>query len=65
MTRQQPGNYVVKVLQDNGQSVSESTVLQCRTMLGWTWRGSAYCQLIREGNKSVGIWMKQKMVLKM
>ena len=42
---------LVKVLQDDGQSVSESTVLRCRTMLGWTWRGSAYCQLIREGNK--------------
>ena len=42
---------LVKLLQDNGQSVSESTVLRCRTMLGWTWRGSAYCQFIREGNK--------------
>ena len=27
------------------------TVLRCRTMLGWTFRGSAYCQLIRDANK--------------
>ncbi len=27
------------------------TVLRCRTALGWTFRGSAYCQLIRQQNK--------------
>ena len=31
--------------------ISVRTVLRCRTALGWTFRGSAYCQLIREGNK--------------
>ena len=29
------------------------TVLQCRTSLGWTFRGSAYCQLIRDANNKV------------
>ena len=24
---------------------------RCRTSLGWTFRGSAYCQMIREANK--------------
>ena len=32
--------------------LSCSTVLRCRRSLGWTHRGSAYCQLIREGNKA-------------
>ena len=27
------------------------TVLRCRTSLGWTFRGRAYCQLIRDANK--------------
>ena len=27
------------------------TVLRCRAALGWTFRGSAYCQLIRQENK--------------
>ena len=27
------------------------TILRCRTSLGWTFRGSAYCQLIRDANK--------------
>ena len=27
------------------------TVLRCRTYLGWTFRGSSYCQLIRHENK--------------
>ena len=27
------------------------TVLRCRAALGWTLRGSAYCQLIRQQNK--------------
>jgi len=32
-------------------NVSLRTLLRCRTSLGWTFRGSAYCQLIREANK--------------
>ena len=27
------------------------TILRCRTVLGWTFRGSTYCQLIRGENK--------------
>ncbi len=34
-----------------GYSLSLRTILRCRTVLGWTFRGSAYCQLIREPNK--------------
>jgi hypothetical protein len=29
-----------------------STILRSRKKLGWTFRGSAYCQLIREQNKT-------------
>ena len=31
--------------------LSLRTVLRCRSLLGWTFRGSAYCQIIREVNK--------------
>ena len=35
------------------------SVLRCRTSLGWTFRGSAYCQLIREVNKTKRLeWAK-------
>ena len=34
-----------------GSTLSQSSVLRCRQSLGWTVRGSAYCQMIREANK--------------
>ncbi len=34
-----------------GVRLSLSTILRGRRQLGWTFRGSAYCQLIREANK--------------
>ena len=40
-----------RMLLDNEVDISLSTILRCRTSLGWTFRGSAYCQLIRENNK--------------
>ena len=39
------------LLQQRGFDISLRTVLRCRTSLGWTFRGSAYCQLIRDANK--------------
>ena len=39
------------LLKHNNIDVSLRTILWCRTQLGWTFRGSAYCQLIREANK--------------
>lgn len=39
------------MLTEKGYSISLRTILRCRTALGWTFRGSAYCQLIREANK--------------
>ncbi len=39
------------LLTSKGYSISLRTILRCRTSLGWTFRGSAYCQLIREVNK--------------
>jgi len=33
-------------------SLSLSMILRCRKTLGWTWRGSACCQMIREENKA-------------
>ena len=34
-----------------GYSLSLRTILRCRSILGWTFRGSSYCQLIRQANK--------------
>lgn len=39
------------LLKKDGHVFSKSTVLRCRKELGWTSRGSAYCQLIGENNK--------------
>ena len=40
-----------ELLKSKGYDISLRTVLRCRTNLGWTFRGSAYCQLIRDVNK--------------
>ena len=40
-----------KMLAEYGHHVGETTALKCRTELGWTCRGSAYCQMIREVNR--------------
>ena len=39
------------LLRDNNVNISLATILRARTALGWTFRGSAYCQLIRDVNK--------------
>ena len=39
------------LLVSKGYELSLKTILRCRSSLGWTFRGSAYCQLIREENK--------------
>ena len=39
------------LLLSKGYYLSLRSVLRCRTSMGWTFRGSAYCQLIRDVNK--------------
>lgn len=39
------------LLVSKGHNLSLTTILRCRKALGWTFRGSAYCQMIREANK--------------
>lgn len=39
------------LLNRNGYRFSLATILRCRKTLGWTFRGSAYCQMIRDANK--------------
>lgn len=41
-----------RILAASGHTISLRTILHSRTKLGWTFRGSAYCQLIREVNKA-------------
>ena len=40
-----------RLLIARGFNITLRTVLRCRTSLGWTFRGSAYCQLIQTANK--------------
>ena len=40
-----------KLLVDKGHPLSLKTILASREKLGWTFRGSAYCQIIRNENK--------------
>ena len=39
------------LLNSKGINLSRRTILRCRSTLGWTFRGSAYCQMIRQANK--------------
>ena len=41
-----------KILADQGHKLSLKSILRSRSKLGWTFRGSTYCQLIREQNKA-------------
>lgn len=48
------------ILIRHGVSISLRTVLRSRQQLGWTFRGSAYCQLIRDANKIKRLdWARQ------
>ena len=48
------------LLETKGYKLSFSTILRCRKALGWTYRGSAYCQLIRDANKEKrASWARQ------
>ena len=48
------------LLISRGYNLSLRTILRCRSSLGWTFRGSAYCQLIREANKHKRlVWAQQ------
>ena len=50
------------ILSEQGFSLSLSTILRCRSQLGWTYRGSAYCQVIREANKAKRLeWSRQNL----
>lgn len=41
-----------RILVAKGHTISLRTILRSRAKLGWTFRGSAYCQLIWEVNKT-------------
>ena len=40
------------LLRSKGYNISQSTILRSQSSLGWTFRGSAYCQMIRQVNKA-------------
>ena len=37
-----------RILREKHHTLSLSTILRCRPSLGWSFRGSSYCQMIRE-----------------
>ena len=48
------------LLNEKGYSISLHTILRWWTALGWTFRRSAYCQLIRQANKAKRLtWAQQ------
>ena len=49
-----------KLLAEKGYQLSHHTILRSRAKLGWMFRGSAYCQLIRDANKVKRLeWVKK------
>ena len=49
-----------RLLVSRGYNISIHTILRCRASLGWTFRGSSYCQLIRHANKTKRLdWAKE------
>ena len=51
-----------RLLVTKGHGISLSTILRCRKSLGWTYRGSAYCQLIRDANKEKRLaWARENL----
>lgn len=54
------GEQLKAVLKTLGYNVSTSTILKVRRDLGWSFKGSAYCQLIRDVNKVKRlVWAKR------
>ena len=49
-----------QLISREGRKVSLRTVLRCWISLGWTFRGSSYCQLKREVNKQKRLEWAQK-----
>ena len=48
------------ILRRQGFSLSRSTILRNRAVLGWTFHSSAYCQMIRSVNKEKRLqWAQQ------
>ena len=50
-----------RLLVSHGYNISIHTILRCRSSLGWTFRGTSYCQLIRHVNKQKRLdWAQAK-----
>ena len=51
---------ISSLLQETGVDIAPATALRARRSLGWTSRGTAYCQLIRAGNRAKRVeWARQ------
>lgn len=60
MTAAQLHVHVHCLLEQYSYNLPLQTVLHCQPFLGWTFRGSAYCQLFRDVNKQKPLaWARQ------
>ena len=56
------GKELASTVKRGGVSVSTTTALKGRRLLGWTRRGTAYCQLIRAPNRTKRLeWARQNL----
>ena len=53
---------LTRLLGDQGHKVTKTTILRARKILGWTFHGSQYCQLIRQKNKEKRVtWARENL----
>ena len=59
-----PAHPLHVLLKSKGFDLSLRTILRCRTTLGWTFHGRAYCQLVRNVNKQKRLeWERENVQL--
>jgi len=53
---------LVRILNEQGYTVSKPTIVRARKILGWTFHGSRYCQMIRNNNKEKRVeWARENL----
>ena len=53
---------LVRILNAQGYTVSKPTIVRARKILGWTFHGSRYCQMIRNNNKEKRVeWARENL----
>lgn len=53
---------LVRILHAQGHAVFKQTIIRARTLLGWMFHGSRYCQMIRNASKEERVEWAQAIV---